>query len=339
MMTIRDIARECNVGLGTVSRVLNGQPGVRPSTREKVQSIIDKYGFVLNQNAKLLKEQDRHTIFIFVKGTSSILLNSLLETIQGRFESLPYTANVVVLDEYDNEAKRACRIFYEQKPLGMIFLGGSPDVYKDDFAKVQVPCVIISNQAHSVVNRNLSSVSTDDARGAEEAAEFLIKNGHTNIGVIGGELESSELSRRRLASFLCAMRRHGLAFNKETHFVHSKYSLEGGASAARTLMKSARGITAIFTMSDVMAIGAMRSLADMGLSVPSDISIIGFDGIPLAEFCCPRLATIRQKREMLVEEGLNALLESIEQQKPSVHTLLPFEFIEGESVKDIRPAL
>lgn len=334
-MTIRDIARECGVGLGTVSRVLNGQPGVKDATREKVQAVVDKHGFVVNQNARLLKEQERKTVYILVKGTSNIMLNSILEIIQKRFESLPYNTSVVILDEYDNEAQVACRIYYEQKPLGMVFLGGNPDIYKEDFAKIQIPCVVIANQAHEVENKNLSSVSTDDVKATTFLVEHLIKNGHTKIGVVGGEMKSSEVTRCRYETFLSVMKKHGLPFDFEKHYAVSKYSFEGGAAAARELFEKSPDLTAFFTMSDVMAIGAMRSLKDMGYSVPDDISLVGFDGIPLADYCCPRLTTIRQKMDLLAEQGISALLDCIESQKKSTNILLPFEFVEGESVRKI----
>lgn len=334
-MTIRDIARECGVGLGTVSRVLNGQLGVKESTRERVQAVIDKYGFVVNQNARLLKEQDRKTVYILVKGTSNIMLNSILEIIQKRFEGLPYNTSVVILDEYDNEAQEACRIYYEQKPLGMVFLGGNPDIYKEDFTKVQIPCVVIANQAHEVENKNLSSVSTDDTEATAFLVEHLIENGHTKIGVIGGDMKSSEVTRCRYESFLAVMKKHGLPFDFEKDYALAKYSFEGGAKAAKELMEKSPGLTAFFTMSDVMAIGAVRCLNDMGYSVPKDISLTGFDGIPLADYCTPRITTIRQKMELLAQQGISALLECIESQEKSTHILLPFEFIRGESVRKI----
>ena len=143
-MTIKDIARECGCAVGTVSRVLNNHPDVSEKTREKVLAVVKKYNFILNTNAKQLKQQDRKTLVIIVKGTSSILLNSLLERIQKKIEPLPYNASVVVLDEYENEAKAANRIYYQQKPVGVIFLGGSPDLFREDFEKLQVPCVVIS---------------------------------------------------------------------------------------------------------------------------------------------------------------------------------------------------
>lgn len=334
-MTIRDIARECGLGLGTVSRVLNNQPGVKESTRGKVQSVVDKYGFVVNQNAKLLKEQGRKSVYLLVKGSSNVLLNLLLEIIQKRFETLPYNASVVVLNEYDNEALQACRICYEQKPLGLIFLGGNPDIYKEDFSKIQIPCVVITNQAIEVKNSNLSSVSTDDTRATEYSVEYLIKKGHKKIGVIGGELNESEVTRRRYASFCDVIKRHGLDFDFDRQYAVSKYSLDGGAEAACELMTKAPELTALYTMSDVMAIGAMRKLADMGYSVPKDISLMGFDGIPVSEYSCPRLTTIKQKRELLAQQGISILLECIESEEKSRHILLPFEFIEGESVRDL----
>lgn len=334
-MTIKDIARECGCAVGTVSRVLNNHPDVSDKTREKVLAVVQKHNFILNTNAKQLKEQNRKTIVIIVKGTSSILLNSLLERIQKKIEPLPYNASVVVLDEYDNEAKAANRIYYEQKPVGIIFLGGSPDLFKEDFAKLLVPCVVISNEAQLIEGVKLSSVSTDNFTAAQYSANYLIQNGHEKIGVIGGDLGGSGITQRRYDGFLSAMSRADLTFDYEKAYVTSKYSFEDGAFAARRLLEKFPDLTAIFAMSDAMAIGACRELSDMGYRIPEDISIIGFDGISLGEFYCPRLTTIRQLCGPLVDEGLKILLDSIENNAEAVNKYIPFEFVQGESVKHI----
>ena len=334
-MTIKDIARECGCAVGTVSRVLNNHPDVSDKTREKVLAVVQKHNFILNTNAKQLKEQNRKTIVIIVKGTSSILLNSLLERIQKRIEPLPYNASVVVLDEYDNEAKAANRIYYEQKPVGIIFLGGSPDLFKDDFAKLLVPCVVISNEAQLIDGVSLSSVSTDNFTAAQYSANYLIHNGHEKIGVIGGDLGGSGITQRRYDGFLSALSRAGLTFDYEKAYVTSKYSFEDGAVAARRLLEKFPDLTAIFAMSDAMAIGACRELSDSGYKIPDDISVIGFDGISLGEFYCPRLTTIRQLCDPLVDEGLKILLDSIENNALPVNKYIPFEFVQGESVKHI----
>src|SRR5574344_82352 len=335
-MTIKDIAKECNCGIGTVSRVLNNHPSVSEETREKVLSIVNKYGFVLNKNAKELKMHDNKTIVIFVKGTSNVLLNSMLEVIQKKIETLPYNASVINLDEDGNEALYANNVCYELKPMGMIFLGGSPDRYKEDFLKIKIPCVFISNQAESLENKNLSSVSTDNLLASEFSADYLINKGHKKIGVIGGNLETSEISKIRYQGFLNSMNKAHLQFDFDKAYVTSKYSYSGGAKAAKKLIEQYPDITAIFTMSDTMAIGACRQLKDMNYDIPENISIIGFDGLSLANFFCPRLTTIKQQEVILAEEGLQILLDSILQNTEAVHKIIPFRLISGESVKDIR---
>ena len=334
-MTIKDIAKECGCGVGTVSRVLNNHPDVSDDTRAKVMSVVDKYGFVLNKNASLLKSQDSKTIEILVKGTSNALLNEMLSVVLGKMEGLSYNASVVVLDEYENEASVANRVYYERKPQAMIFLGGNPDKYAEDFEKIKIPCVLISNEASQVSNTILSSISTDDIAASEFAAEYLIKKGHKKIGVIGGDIESSEITRKRYEGFLNAMKKYDLAFDENKSYAVSKYSFDGGASAARTLIKNNPELTAIFTMADSMAIGACRSLFDMGLSVPDDISITGFDGLPFADFYSPRITTIKQQAEKLAGDGLSILLNTLDRNEPARHELIPFEFIEGESVRCI----
>lgn len=334
-MTIKDIAKECGCGVGTVSRVLNNHPDVSGETRTKVMSIVDKYGFVLNKNASLLKSQDSRTIEILVKGTSSPLLNEMLSVVLNRMEGLSYNASVIVLDEYDNEALVAKRVYYEHKPQAMIFLGGNPDRYGNDFEKIKIPSILVSNESTSVSNEYLSSVSTDDIAASEYAAEYLIKNGHKKIGVIGGDLESSDISKKRFEGFLNAMKKYDLDFDEEKAYAVSKYSFEGGAAAARTLLKKNPDLTAIFTMADLMAIGACRALNDMGVSVPDDISITGFDGLPYADFYSPRITTIRQQTERLADEGLSILLNCLERNEPAKHLRIPFEFVPGESVRTV----
>jgi len=333
-MTIKDIARESGCAIGTVSRVLNNHPDVSDKTRERVMAVVNKHGFVLNANAKQLKSQERKNLVIIVKGTSSTLLNGLLERIQKKLEPLPYNANVVILDENDNEGVNATRIYYEQKPVGIIFLGGSPDLLMGEFEKVPVPSVLISNGAESVHNNLLSSVSTDNFQASYCSAEYLIKNGHKKIGVIGGVMDSG-LSQIRYDGFLKAVKDANLDFDFDKSYQVSKYSFEGGAEAAKLLLDKNPDITAIFTMSDAMAIGACRKLQDMGKKVPEDISIIGFDGISLGQYFCPRLTTIKQLEEQLADDGLAVLLESLDTHSPATHKLVPFKFVEGESVRKI----
>ena len=180
---------------------------------------------------------------------------------------------------------------------------------------------------------NLSSVSTDNFAAAQYSTDYLVSMGHRRIGVIGGDLGGSGISQRRYDGFMSSLSKNGIPFDYERSYVKSKYSFEDGAKAARLLVERYPDLTAIFAMSDVMAIGAMRCLFDMGRKVPDDVSIVGFDGIPLCEYYQPRLTTIRQQTELLSDEGLGILLDCIEKSGPARNKFIPFEFMEGESVK------
>lgn len=334
-MTIKDIAKEAGYSVGTVSRALNNHPDVSKKAKEKIFEVVKKHDFVLNTNAKHLKQQESKTIVILVKGTSNILLNSILELIQKKIEKTPYNSSVAVLDESDNEAYNGCRIFYERKPVGMIFLGGNPDKYTEDFLKIKAPCVLIMNQASNIENSKLSSISTDDEVAAYKMTCHLIEQGHKNIIVIGGKMSTSETTVRRYHGFSRAMEEAGLPFDFEKSYEEAKYSFSGGYNATGKLLERNPEATAIFTMSDVMAIGACRKITDMGLTIPGDISIVGFDGLPISEYYRPRITTIRQSADILAEDGLEILLNSIENKSLPIHRLVPFSFIIGESVKPL----
>ena len=338
-MTIKDIAKECGCAVGTVSRVLNNQDYVSVKTREKVMEVVNKYNFVLNNNAKALKARGTKTILILVKGTSNILLNNLLEKVQKNMEKLPYTSKVIVLDEYDNEAVEAEKELRETKALGIIFLGGNPERNREVFPRINCPCVLISTKADTEEHENLSSVSTDSYQASLLIARHFAKKGHDKIGIIGGDFSSSMVTKRRYEGFLEGLELSGMTFDAEKSYATAKYSLEGGAKAAEELVKKFPDVTAIFAMSDMQAMGACRKLKDMGFRVPEDISVVGFDGLPIAQYYCPKITTIRQNEEELAVQGLKTLLDAIEKKNGAAHKNIPFEFVEGESVREISTSL
>lgn len=338
-MTIKDIAKECGCAVGTVSRVLNNQEYVSEKTRAKVMEVVEKYNFVLNNNAKALKAHGTKTILILVKGTLNILLNDLLEIVEKQMEKLPYTSKVIVLDEYDNEAVEAEKELRETKALGILFLGGNPERNREVFLRIKCPCVLVSSRADTEEYENLSSVSTDSYQASLLVARYFARKGHKKIGVIGGDLVSSQTTKRRYAGFIEGLELSGMNFDTEKSYAKAKYSLEGGSMAAEELVKKFPDVTAIFAMSDMQAMGACRKLKDMGYRVPEDISVVGFDGLPISQYYCPKITTIRQNEEELAVQGLKTLLDAIEKKTAAVHKNIPFEFVEGESVREISTSL
>lgn len=334
-MTIVDIAKESGYSVTTVSRVLNNKQDVSPEAKKKIMEIVEAHNFVPNNNAKRLKQTNTKTILVLVKGTSNMLFANIIEEIQSVVDSTDYRANVYYLDEDKNEVTEAIRLCRERKPLGILFLGGNNKSFEAQFGEVNVPCVLVTNQADQMGFDNLASVSTDDEAAAEKAVECLIENGHKDIAVIGGDLSISQTSILRHRGFTNVMYKSGISIN-EALYEKARYSFDSAYRAMNRLLDKELPITAVFAMSDVMAIGAIRAIRDRGLQVPQDISIVGFDGTMLADYYNPKIVSVRQGYKAMAVRSVELLINMIELNRPSIHELIPFELTAGESVNNIK---
>lgn len=334
-MTIKDIARESGYSVSTVSRVLNNRRDVSPEAKKKIEEIVAAHNFVPNNNAKHLKQMVTKNILVLVKGNSNILFASIVEEIQKAVTKTKYTVSIYYLDELANEVEQAINLVRERKPLGMLFLGGNPQFFEKEFDQIRIPCVLVTNQGIQMGFDNLSSVATDDVEAAMCAVDYLIKQGHKRIGILGGDTALSDTSKQRLEGCRRSFEKNGIGYQPEECYEKARYSYESAYEAMNRLLDREIGITAVFAMSDVMAIGAIRAVRDRNLAVPKDISIIGFDGIPLADYYNPKITTIKQQYQILAARSVEILLGAIDLKKPAVHEIIPFELVAGESVKQI----
>ena len=322
-MTIKDLSAQTGYSVGTVSRVLNNQPNVSEKARTAILKAADESGFQLNENAKQLKQQHGTAILVIAKGHSNELFGSLVEALQSRVAQTSYPLVVDYIDENDNEVRRALQLCREKKPRGILFLGGNRQNFLDDFAKISTPCVLVTNDASTLPFPNLSSVSSDDTLAAKMAIDHLVSLGHRKIVVVGGDPNVSDTTVLRCSGCMEAFTHHGIAFDEAWDYVSARFSYEGGYRAAKTLLKRGRHFTALFAMSDVMAIGAIRALRDAGKRVPEDVSVMGFDGLTIGEFTIPKLATICQAVDDLAEHSLQLLLRNIETAGKAQHEIIP----------------
>lgn len=331
-MTIKDIARESGYSVGTVSRALNNHPDVSDTARAKIMEVVDKHHFRLNNNAKHLKQQASSGITIIVKGSQNMLFISLLEQTQGLIEKKGYACQVHYIGEEENEVEHALQLCRERRPCGILFLGSHLDYFRKHFSSISVPCVLVTNSGVSLGFDNLSSVTTDDAAGAEAAVSHLIDLGHRNIGILGGQKEKSHAAFTRYAGCQRAFASNGIPFLPDRNYESALFAMSDGYAAMKRLMKKMPEMTAVFAMSDVMAVGAIRAIYDSGLRVPEDISIIGFDGIDMVNYMTPRLTTIRQNREAMADRSVEILLQQMNLEEfHAIHEVVPFRIISGES--------
>ena len=331
-MAIKDISRLSGYGVSTVSRALNGHPDISEETKKKINEIVKKYNYVPNANARQLKQNVSKNILIIVKGSFNLFFSTIIEHIQVATDKAGISAIVHYIDEDDNEVKMAHRLCIEQKPIGIIFLAGNINFFKDGFDGIKIPCVLSTTYAKELEFANLSSVCVDDTGGAEKAIDHFFDSGHKNIGIISGEFEKANAALLRLDGCKKSFNKHNANFDSDS-YVESKFSISAAYEATKELIAKNNDITAIFAMSDIMGMGAIRALNDLGKKVPEDVSVIGFDGIELASYYTPRLTSISQPEKDIAAISIKLLMDMIEKNKPASHVLLEATLQEGDSVK------
>ena len=335
-MTIKDLAAKTGYAVGTVSRVLNNHPNVSEKARTAILAAVEESGFQLNVNAKQLKQSHGNSILVILKGSGNILFAEMLETIQTALHGTRYPLHVDYIHGADNEVHRARVLVREKKALGVIFLGGNLENFRAEFSQVGVPAVLITNSAEELQLPNLSSVYIDDRRAAAQAIETLISLGHKKIAVLGGHRLYSDICRMRWEGICDMLHAHGLSIDPELDYATVYFSPVGGFDGTMELLNRGREFTALFAMSDLMAIGAFRALKDRGLDVPGDVSVIGFDGLPVDTYLVPRLTTVDQPTAAMAQRGLELLLDAIENGAAAKHEAVPFTLMYRESIGKAR---
>ena len=332
-MTIKDLAAKTGYAVATVSRALNNHPNVSEKARSAILQAAEESGFQLNTNAKQLKQQKATSLLVVVKGTSNELFSGLVENIQNLVAETSYPLFVDYLDEDANEVLRALQLCREKKPLGILFLGGNQQNFIENFHLISIPCVLVTNDASDLHFPNLSSVYVDDFQASRCAIDTLAALGHRAIALIGGDRRVSDTARQRYSGSVQALEAHGIPFDPARDYQGGRFSCQDGYNAAARLLAEGRQFTALYAQADVMAIGAIRALADHGLRVPQDVSVIGFDGLALGSYLVPQLSTVCQPVRQMARRSVEILIDCIENNSPAVHESVAFTLLSRESTR------
>ncbi|MEG0615579.1 MAG: LacI family DNA-binding transcriptional regulator, partial [Oscillospiraceae bacterium] len=236
-MTIKDIAKESGYAISTVSRALNNKSDVSAEARMKIQAIVKSHEFVPNNHAKQLKQQQTTSISIIVKGSFNMFFASIVEQLQNYISKSGYSTIIHYLGEIVDEVKMAQRLILENKPLGIIFLGGNVDSFKKEFSGINIPCVLATTYSPDLDFTNLSMVGIDDISAGEKAITYLIKKGHTKIGIIGGDRDVSFISNMRFKGCLKGLIYGGKSFD-DSYYQTAKFSYSSAYKAMFALSKA-----------------------------------------------------------------------------------------------------
>ncbi len=320
-MTIGDVAAEAGVSVATVSKVINGRWGVAETTSERVRAIIDELGYESSLVAQSLRSRRTNVIAVLVVDVepfSAELLKGAAQAIRGTgYELVVFSGCGRANDQVGWERRYLSRVSGTLCDGAILVTPSSVD------ANQGAPVVAVD---HNVGSPDLPTVDSDNLSGAITATEYLLGLGHTRIGFLAGrpDLESARLRER---GYRRALRVAGIKLDRALIGVGG-YQPDSAEEAARTLLTARERPTAIFAANDVSAIATMAAARGLGLSIPDDLSVIGFDNVPESALCQPPLTTIEQPIQRMGFEAVELLIGLIEKRSDlSTHRMLPTRLV------------
>ena len=336
-MNIRDIARISGVGVSTVSRVLNNHPDVKESTRENVLRVIKESNYVPNNSARILKQNNTKNIGVLVKGVFNPFFSELINVIGNKINENKYTM-ILQQNDYvlEHEVENIISFVKEKRLQGIICLGGNfIDLDEDSFKNIDVPVILTSVNTVSPSGRDkYSTVGINNLQSAYDATDYLIKKGHKNIALMIGEENDFCVSWWRYKGYIKALKDNNIEPNDE-NLIIGDYDSNIAYKVTLDFLKKRKDITAIFAISDIMAMGVAKAVIDSGLTVGKDISIIGFDGMNISRYYNPGITTIKQPMEEMAIKSVEILFDLLKNKCENQHVLLDTELIERESCADL----
>ncbi|MCK5278102.1 MAG: LacI family DNA-binding transcriptional regulator [Cyclobacteriaceae bacterium] len=309
-ITIKDIAKMLNVSHTTVSRSLNDSSLISKETKERVKEVAKKYNYRPNVSARSLVLAKSYNIGLFFSTlktgtTANFFLNSVRgvnSIIKGR-----YNLAVEAVDDLIDFQQINPRSFD-----GIIVMSQSPndDEFIAHVLREEIPLVVLNRE---VIGQKVTSVLSDDLKGAYNLTKFIIDQGHRDIAIIEGKPEFRTTYKRK-QGFINAHLDAGLEFS-EGYALRGKYDLESGYSAMQIIFDMEEPPTAIFCSNDEMALGAMKAIKERDITMPDEISIAGFDDMGFTAYLTPSLTTVLRPVEEMSKEGTQILLNKIENSK------------------------
>ncbi|MBC1566655.1 catabolite control protein A [Listeria booriae] len=290
-VTIYDVAREANVSMATVSRVVNGNPNVKPITRKKVLDVIKQLGYRPNAVARGLASKKTTTVGVMIPDISNVFYAELARGIEDI--ATMYKYNIILSNSDENEDKelQVLNTLLGKQVDGIIYMGERiSEQLQEEFDRSPAPVVL----AGSVDAANkIASVNIDYKQASYEAVSRFTKNGRKKIAFISGSLDEPVNSELKLGGYREALREAKIKFN-EDYVLESAYNYEAGVKAWEQLSSLKATPDAIYVADDELAMGVLNAALDAGVKVPEDLEIVTSNNTKLTLMARPQLSTVVQ---------------------------------------------
>jgi LacI family transcriptional regulator len=335
-MNLKDIAELAGVSIATVSNVINGNhQKVSVETRKKIEKIIKENGYKPNAMARSLAKNESRIIGLVVPYIGP----------EEDFLENPYNAHMIAaLEKYVRSRDyylmlRCVGHCREVIPLlsswnvdGAFFLGVMEKEVKEINSALDVPVVFIDTYAKE---KDIVNVGLDDYRGGYLSARYLTGKGHSKIALVSPDYREPGVIQERYNGFTDAFREAGISFD-DGDIYRTDTAYQDAVKIGQDIVFSGKGYTAVATMSDIVAYGVIEGLRQCGVSVPEDISVIGFDNLPESEYMSPKLTTIAQDFDDKAKAAAEAMFRMVGKNEKFAEDLrMPIKVVERQSVKSL----
>lgn len=308
IVSIKDIARVAGVSHPTVSRALRNSQLVNPETAGRIKRIAREMGYLPSAVARSLVTRRTETIGVVVTNIADPFVAGVVAGIEDVANQRGYSVFLANSNADPEREVKVVQSFHERRVDGIVVTASRVGaLYVPMLARLKVPIVLIDNQHPGEF---VHSVMIDNIPASRQATQHLIHLGHRRIAYLGDQF-GFQSDTDRFNGYRQALQRADLPFLPEL-VVHGNGSADGAIRAMNTLLALTERPTAVFCYNDMSALGALRAIYDYGLRVPEDVSLVGFDDLPIASYTFPRLTTVRQPKEQMGRMAMQSLLKILD---------------------------
>lgn len=306
--TIYDVAKEAGVSIATVSNAINGKGKVSKKKREEILQVMERLNYQPSVIASALMGKRTYTIGLLIPDVSNPFFSEIARTVEDLAHSEGYSVIVCSTDNRDERVEKYVRLL-EQKNVDGILIGTGVESAEmlSLLAEKSFPIVMIAREAAGIA---VHSVLTDDFRGGELAAQYLLSQGHRKMAILSENIKVSS-SFERVRGFRFGLFEAGITLGAED-ILSCESNIKDGKRAAAAMISQDDRPTALFCCNDLLAIGALQAAKELELSVPAELSIIGFDDTILSTVTNPTLTTIAQPMDQMVKLAFDLLIGSLD---------------------------
>jgi LacI family transcriptional regulator len=330
-VTLADVAKEANVSMMTVSRVVNNKSGVSDETRKRILSLVEKMGYVPNSLARGLVTKQTKAIGLIVPDNTNPFFAQIARGVEDEAYIQHYSVFVMNTVEDPTREENALDTLFENNIDGLISCSSRLSSRKLESHLGNFSSVVVFNRECQSNLKNVTQINVDDELGAKIAVNYLIDKGRQHIAHINGPTNSIS-ANRRLKGYKEALNIKGYQQNLDANIIfNSEPTYEGGRKAMLKLLKMANQIDAVYAFNDLVAVGALQICKEKKKKVPEDIAIIGVDGAFIGSVVYPQLTTLKIELTEVGRLIMQTLLRNMEKQNVTSSIMLRPELVIRES--------